>query len=170
MNKINSHPAEANFTIRPFIPTDLGFVISRQLALYESEYGFTSEIWKNYLTGGVYDLVRRFDDEKDCMYILENDGVPSGCIAITHLDGTTAQLRFFFIEPEMRGIGAGRLLIDKAILFCRESGYERVMLWSFSTLDAARHLYIGKGFWMTETRENNDWGETILEERWDLDL
>jgi hypothetical protein len=39
-----------SITIRPFTASDVDFVISRQLALYKSEYGFTSEIWNAYLT------------------------------------------------------------------------------------------------------------------------
>ena len=39
-------------TLRPFTGSDVDFVISRQLALYKSEYGFTSDIWKAYLTDG----------------------------------------------------------------------------------------------------------------------
>jgi hypothetical protein len=36
--------------------------------------------------------------KKDCMYLLEKNGVSSGCVAITHVDEVTAQLRFFFLE------------------------------------------------------------------------
>ncbi len=157
-------------TIRSFRESDADFIISRQLALYASEYGFTSGIWRSYLTDGVHTFVDRFDTTASCMYILENNGAPSGCVAIARVDETTAQLRFFFLEPEMRGRGAGHALLDMAIEFCKEKRYGRVFLWTFSTLMAARHLYAGKGFRVTETRENKDWGDPILEECWVLDL
>ena len=162
--------AALKYVIRPFNGSDLDFVISGQLRLYEREYGFTSDIWKAYLTGGVHDFASGFDEKRDCMYILESDGARSGCIAITHINGATAQLRFFFVEREMRGQGAGRKLFDLAIDFCKEKKYEHVFLWTFSTLMAARHLYAGKGFRITQTHENRDWGEAVLEERWELDL
>ena len=155
----------AGTTIRPFRETDVDFVISRQLALYESEYGFTSGTWKEYLTGGVRSLVNRFDPGLDCLFILEAGGIPAGCIAIAHADRAAAQLRFFFLEPDQRGQGAGRRLFDRAIGFCREKNYSRVFLWTFSTLAAARHLYETGGFRITETRMNTDWGEPVLEER-----
>ena len=157
-------------TIRPFRETDLNFVISRQLALYASEYGFTSDRWKTYLTGGVQDFIRQFDSERDCMYIMENNAVPCGCIAIRYAGAGTAQLRFYFLEPEMRGKGAGRRLIEMAIHFCKEKNYRHVFLWTFSTLMAARHLYTDRGFRITDTQVNNEWGEPILEERWELEL
>jgi len=157
-------------TIRPFTGSDVDFVISHQLALYKSEYGFASEIWNAYLTEGVHAFVERFDPGRDCMYILRSDGVRSGCIAITHTGAATAQLRFFFLEPAVRGRGAGHLLMDRAIGFCKKKKYGRVFLWTFSTLMAARHLYECKGFRITGTRENTEWGGKILEERWDLEL
>ena len=157
-------------TVRPYIDSDVDFVISRQMALYKSEYGFTSETWKTYLTDAVHMFVQHFDPERDCMYILENAGVPSGCVAITHADAATAQLRFFFLEPAMRGRGAGHLLMDMAIDFCKIKNYDLLFLWTFSTLMAARHLYECKGFRITDVRENTDWGGKILEERWELKL
>jgi Transcriptional regulators len=157
-------------TIRPFTHNDVDFIISRQISLYKKEYGFTSEIWKAYVADGVRQLTDNFDLEKDCVYILEANGSLSGCIAIAHADDVTAQLRFFFVESALRGLGAGRRLIDMAISFCREKEYRQVFLWTFSRLEAARHLYGQKGFQMTETHENSDWGETVLEEQWRLDL
>jgi len=170
---LHKHPSsrpEPGIAIRHFRDDDIEYVISRQLSLYAREYGFTSETWKAYLTGGVREFVHRFDKKKDCMNILERDGVPSGCIAITHVDDVTAQLRFFFVEPGMRGRGTGRQLLETAIGFCRKRMYIHVFLWTFSTLSAARHLYAEKGFEITETRLNNDWGQSIVEECWDLNL
>jgi len=158
------------FTIRPFCKSDIDFVIEGQLALYATEYGFTSQVWNNYLTDGVQEFLRQFDSARDCMYIAMRDGTPCGCIAITHTDGRTAQLRFYFMEKECRGRGVGRRLMDHAIGFCQRADYERVFLWTFSTLDAARHLYAGRGFRITETHVNNEWGEPILEEKWELEL
>jgi N-acetylglutamate synthase-like GNAT family acetyltransferase len=170
IKKRHSVGAASGIIIRPFRKNDIEFVISRQLSLYAREYGFTSEIWKNYLAGGVHTFVNQFDKKKDCKYILEKNGVSSGCVAITHVDVVTAQLRFFFLEPGVRGEGAGRKLLDRTIDFCKEKKYDHVFLWTFSTLMAERHLYAGKGFQITETHVNNDWGRSILEERWNLDL
>ena len=104
------------------------------------------------------------------MYLLEKNGVSSGCVAITHVDEVTAQLRFFFLDPGVRGLSAGRKLLDRAIDFRMEKKYDHVFLWTFSTLMATRHLYTDKGFQITETHVNNDWSKSILEERWNLDL
>jgi GNAT superfamily N-acetyltransferase len=158
------------FVIRPFNPEDVDFIIQGQLELYEIEHGFSSDIWKAYITEGVQDLANQFDKQRDCIFILEYKGVPSGCAAIKHVDDVTAKFRFFFVNYEVRGWGAGSKLLDLAIDFCKEKGYKNVFLWTFSTLHPARHLYKSKGFKITETQENNNWGTVILEERWEMDL
>lgn len=154
--------------IRDYTSKDINFIITSQPQLYKDEYGFDSEIWKNYLINGVHQLVDHFDPAKDCLYILDVNGKPAGSIAITHIEDTVAQLRFYFVQEEARGAGAGQKLIDIVLAFCQQKGYHRVFLWTFSTLYAARHLYAKKGFVSTETQENNDWGTPIIEERWDI--
>ncbi len=158
------------FVIRPFNREDVNFIIGGQLELYEREYGFTSHLWKAYLTNGVHELVNQFDEGRDCIYILDYDGVPSGCAAIKQVDEVTAKFRFFFLDSKLRGLGAGHILLDRALDFCRDKGYKHLFLWTFSTLKAARHLYKSKGFKITETQENKEWGTTILEERWEMDI
>lgn len=162
--------ATKNMNIRHFQEQDIAYVIDRQLSLYESERQFTTEIWKNYLTQGVIAFVEKFDPEKDCMLILECDGNASGCIAITHTENNVAQLRYFFLEPELRGLGAGTKLLNAALEFCRQKKYSHVFLWTVSAQESARILYKKAGFTITETSENDNWGTPVLEEKWDLDL
>lgn len=162
--------ATKDIKIRPYQEQDIAYVIDRQLSLYESERQFTTEIWKNYLTQGVISLVEKFDPEKDCMFILECDNNASGCIAITHSDDNVAQLRYFFLEPELRGLGVGTGLLNTALEFCRQKKYSHVFLWTVSAQESARILYKNAGFKITETSENDNWGIPVLEEKWDLDL
>lgn len=162
--------ATLNIKIRPYWEPDITYVIDRQLSLYESERHFTTEIWKNYLTRGVLSLVDKFDPEKDCMFILECNGSPSGCIAITHTEDNIAQLRYFFLEPELRGLGTGTALLNAALDFCREKNYSHVFLWTVSAQESARILYKKAGFIITETSKNESWGSPVLEEKWELDL
>ena len=166
----NENMQNNGITIRNFTSEDVDFVISGHLKLYEMEYGLNTEVWKSYVKEGVYDFLNQFNKDKDCMYILDCNGVPSGSAAIKHIDEETAQFRFFFLEPELRGLGAGHKLFDMAIDFCIEKEYKNVFLWTFSTLYAARHLYKSKGFKVAETHENSEWGTAIQEERWDLEL
>jgi ribosomal protein S18 acetylase RimI-like enzyme len=57
-----------------------------------------------------------------------------------------------------------------ALDFCRKKGYKHVFLETINSLKTARHIYQSHGFALTSSHKNFTWGESILEERWDLDL
>ena len=156
--------------IRQFTQADIAYVIDQQIALYEAEYGFTSDSWKQYVANAVRRFNERFDETKDCMVILEYNGVPSGCIAITHAHAHTAQLRFFFVDAAIRGMGMGSRLLEMALAFCREKGYRHAFLLTCDKLTAARRLYRNYGFVMTDAYENLEWGDAMTEERWDREI
>lgn len=162
--------ATSSLKIRDYIKGDERYIIDRQLSLYESERHFTSDIWKSYLKNGVREMIDYFRKDKDAIFILENNDVKVGCAAIKHDSENVAQFRYFFVEPELRGIGAGRMLLVKALDFCKDRGYKHVFLWTVSAQETARRLYATQGFEMTQTHEDNSWGVPVLEERWDMDL
>jgi GNAT superfamily N-acetyltransferase len=166
----NINLIQKTIIIRQFTDNDIDYVILRQIDLYKTEYGFTSEAWVKYINDGVNNFINNYSSQKDCMYILEINKIISGCIAITNAGNETSQLRFFFVEPDFRGLGAGTKLIHMAIEFCREKKYKKIFLWTFSKLSAARHLYAKNGFQLTDTQKNNEWGEPVFEEKWDLIL
>ncbi len=157
-------------TYRTFRADDVDFIIDRQLSLYRDERNFTSPIWVGYVTQGVHKLVEQFDSAKDVIYIAECNGNRAGCIAVTHTEEGTAQLRYFFLEPEVRGMGIGGTLIAKAVEFCKEKGYSEAFLWTVSAQKTARRLYEKAGFAITETHENDEWGVYVLEEKWEKKL
>ena len=155
--------------IRVFQPEDLGWIVDRHVVLYEKEQGF-DHTFRNY----VEDPVKRFGEtmspENENLWVAEVQKRRIGIIAVVRVDDTTAQLRWYLVEPETRGHGVGKLLMKTAIEFCRSAGYHRVFLWTVSQLDAARHLYQAFGFEMTEREEHSIWGRLQTEERWDMPL
>jgi len=158
------------YVIREFAPKDAGHVIEGQLDLYRKEYGLDTEIWRRYLISAVQDFADHYDSQRDFMVVVEREGKVQGGACITPTDARTAQFRFFFLNEALRGTGLGRELFARVLVGCRERDYRHVFLWTFSTLEAARHLYRKVGFTITETKEHDDWGPMLTEERWDLDL
>ena len=156
-------------TIRDFIPTDIDYIISRHQSLYQAEYNL-SPIFSSYVAQSIHDFAKNFDASKECLLIATIENHPIGSIAIAKTDNQTAQLRYYLLEPETRGKGVGHRLVDMALLFCQEKGYTHVFLETISALKTARHIYQSKGFKITATHKNPEWGNDILEERWDLML
>ena len=156
-------------TIRPFTQSDIEYVISRHKTLYYAERHL-SGTFSAYVDEIVYRFVDRFNSKTDCLNILECNGVPAGSIAIAKVDVATAQLRFFMLEPEMRQRGYGNRLMDMALSFCREKGYKKVFLLTITAQVIARHVYETHGFYKVSSEDKAEWGDGVVEERWEIDL
>jgi ribosomal protein S18 acetylase RimI-like enzyme len=78
--------------------------------------------------------------------IAELDGSPVGCVALMP-DGTGAyELSKMAVAPQLRGLGAGRMLLAAAIDHARAIGARSLFLGSSSQLANAVHLYEAAGF------------------------
>ena len=90
-----------------------------------------------------------------------------GSIAIDgeDLGENVAHLRWFILDGPAKGTGSGRKLLSAALDFVEDRGFAEVQLWTFSGLDAARHLYESCGFNLVEERLGSRWGKEVLEQR-----
>jgi GNAT superfamily N-acetyltransferase len=84
--------------------------------------------------------------------------------------GSDAHLRCFIVDPAARGRGFGRRLLDEALAFCRERGFERVYLWTLAGLEPAGQLYRQAGFTLVEEVQGDQWGKSVMEQRLELRL
>ena len=91
-----------------------------------------------------------------------------GSIGILGQAHGEAQLRWFLVHPACRGRGLGLTLLKNALQFCRERQFKSILLWTFSDLEAAAHLYQSVGFHKTAQKTHPLWGRTLTEERYDL--
>ncbi len=151
--------------VRTHGPGDMGWVLHRHAVLYHREHDFDLS-FDTYVLNGLREFAEEYDPSTDRLWIAESDGCPVGSIALLASGGKTAQLRWFLVEPEFRGLGVGRILLDVALKFARDH-FDRVSLWTLLHLDAARGLYVSRGFTSTEVKTHGIWGKTLTEERMD---
>ncbi len=162
--------SEQTLKIRTYKLEDIDYIIKIHRELYEHEYGFEST-FGDYVEKYVVQFNKCCDKTKENIWIAEMNSKPVGVIAITKLDDDTAQLRWFLIEPEMRGKGLAHKLMKTAMDFCKEKKYKHVLLWTADMLKIARHIYKKYGFDLTESIDNTSWTDKLVkEERWDLYL
>ncbi len=67
--------------------------------------------------------------------------------------------------------GVGTRLLKHLIDYCKDNQFERIFLWTVSTMAEARPLYEKFGFRLTEVKDETLlWGQRLREERWDAEL
>jgi peptidyl-dipeptidase Dcp len=159
-----------NISIRTELKAgDLGYVIYRHGKLYNAENGY-GIAFEAYVAAGLAEFYRLYDAEKDCVWVCEAEGEIVGFLLLMHRDDETAQLRYFYLEPEYRGLGLGGRLMRLFMEFLKEKGYRRAYLWTTNEQRAAASLYERYGFKLTEEKESNAFGKPLIEQRFDLYL
>jgi GNAT superfamily N-acetyltransferase len=150
-------------------PGDLGWVVHRHGVLYAREYGWNLE-FEALVASIVGDFVKNFDKHLDRCWIAELDGKIVGSVFIVKHTGSAAKLRMLYVEPEARGHGVGRRLVDAALEFSRTVGHASVMLWTNPQLTAARKIYEAVGFEMIDERTEEAFGVEFVSQTWKLEF
>jgi len=160
---------EVSFTLREHRAGDMGWIVSRQSALYADEYGWTTD-YEALAADIVAQFLKSFDPARERCWIAERDAARVGAVMIVRQSDSVAKLRLLHVERAARGLGIGRRLIDECIRFSRAAGYEKITLWTQSTLLAARHLYQAAGFTCVSKTPHHSFGKDLVAETWDLAL
>jgi GNAT superfamily N-acetyltransferase len=147
-------------------PGDLGTIIHLHGTLYEREYGL-DYTFEGYVARGLGEFAIAYDPDKDFFAVADDDGRIVGAVAIAHQADNVAQLRWFLVRPEARGVGLGRRLLEDAVNFCREKGFTKIILWTISELKPAIHLYRSVGFELREQHTHEIWGAEHTEEKYE---
>jgi GNAT superfamily N-acetyltransferase len=170
-------PSASPVMLRGPLPGDIGWVVSRHGAVYAAEYGWDLR-FEAMVARIAADFIDRFDPAVEACWIAERDGTRLGCVFLVQAraEATSAalpgvaQLRMLLVEPEARGMGLGKRLVDECHRFARAAGYRRVRLWTNSVLDAARGIYAGAGYRLIDTEPHHSFGQASVGEVWELAL
>ncbi|SON56247.1 putative acetyltransferase [Hartmannibacter diazotrophicus] len=173
MARLTRHFAEsapAPILLRPHRIGDLGWILERQARFYHEELGWDSR-FETLVARIIADFAEAFDPACEIALIAEQNGLNAGSVMVVRGDDPgTAKLRLLYVEPFARGQGLGRQLVDAAIRFSREHGYQRLTLWTNDPLTTARGLYERAGFTLVEESEHSDFGPAMKGQYWHLPL
>lgn len=148
---------------------DIGYIIYMHGSIYKKECGFEL-IFEIYVSKGLIEFYNSYDPDKDKVWICEHNGKIIGTLFIAHKENNSAQLRYFLLDPDYRGIGLGKKLMSLCMDFFYNCNYDSSYLWTAKGLDTAASLYKRYGFVLTEEIESNAFGKTVKEQKYELKL
>ena len=115
------------------------------------------------------EFCERMDATHDRMWLVLDGDRIEGSLVIDglHAADEGAHLRWFITSDALRGQGLGRQLVQDACAFVDACAVARSYLWTFSGLDAARHLYEACGFRLAHAAPGRQWGTLVTEQRFE---
>jgi len=147
----------------------MGWVVQQHGEIYGREYGWNSE-FEALVADIVANYLRKLQPQWERCWIAELDGQKVGSVFVVRKSKTIAQLRMLILTPQARGLGLGARLTDECIAFARGKGYRKLVLWTNSCLDAARHIYARRGFRLVKSEPYHGFGHDLVGETWELRL
>ena len=159
-------------------PGDIGYITYMHATLYAPEQGwdYTFDIYvaiplaefAQSQSQSQFQSPSPSPSPRERIWILKDGDRIVGSVAIVKCSEEQAQLRWLLLEPEIRGRGIGRWLVEEATDFSRISGYKSIFLWTVDTLYIAANLYRSVGFVQKERLTHEIWGSTVTEVKYEL--
>lgn len=151
-------------------PGDFGWIIHRQAKLYAEESGLNAE-FEGLLADICANFIKMFDPRRERAWVAEIDGQVVGSAFLMRGDNPAqGKLRLLYVEPATRGSGVESKLVTACIDCAQAMGYEKLVLWTESSLSAARRLYTRQGFVKIAEQAHSSFGQELIGETWSLDL
>lgn len=147
-------------------PGDIGYVAYMHGSLYSKEYGY-GLAFESYVAKGLCEFYEQYEPERNRIWACEHNDRIIGFLLLMDR-GEAAQLRYFLIEPNYRGIGLGSKLMNLYMDFLQGCGYKTSYLWTTHELSTAASLYKRHGFRLTEEKASTAFGKPVREQRYDL--
>lgn len=163
---------EAPTVIRVFQPTDAEAVrrlfirVNRDLAPPDQRAAF-----ETYIEASLGDEIDRIDDyyRRDKggeFWVVCRGDALAGMFGVERLDPRRAELRRMYVTPEFRRQGLAKRMLIHAERYCRDAGFEELILSTSEVQEAALAFYRAAGYRQTgeeraETRSNKTVGGGI---------
>src|SRR5215510_1444416 len=157
------------YLLRQHHPGDMGWIVHRQAMLYAEECGWDGT-YEALAAEIVAQFIKNYDPKRERCWIAEKDGARVGAVFVAKASDEVAKLRLLHVEPEARGLGIGKRMVEECVRFARQAGYQKITLWTQSILHTARHIYKQVGFRVVNEEQHHSFGKDLTAETWELDL
>jgi GNAT superfamily N-acetyltransferase len=156
---------------RDLWPGDLGTIVKLHGDLYSREYGVDSTFEGHVAASVSRAAIRGFPTSRERVWLVEAVAGIQGSLALTDEGDGEGTIRWFVLDPSLRGRGLGGRLVAELIAAADEIGYERLSLETFSELTVAARIYRSHGFEVVWEDPAPRWGRhEITYQRYELEL
>ena len=138
---------KSSIIIRNILPADnaaLSKIVKGTLAEFGANHPGT--VYYDVTTDSLFEV---FQKEKSVYNVVELDGKIMGGGGIYPTDGLpddTCELVKMYLLPQARGLGLGKIMIEKCIEQAREKGFSKIYLETMPELKQALNVYAKFGF------------------------
>lgn len=135
------------YTIRPATPAD-DAAIAGIIRAVMPEFGASGPGFAIH-DPEVDAMHAAYDRPRHAYFVVERDGVVLGGGGVAPLANGAdhvCELRKMYFMPALRGLGAGRALIERCLDVARAAGFTQCYLETLTGMDAAQKLYLAAGF------------------------
>jgi putative acetyltransferase len=87
--------------------------------------------------------------------LAEDAGQYAACIGLRQFAEGVGEIKRLYVVPAARGLGLGRLLVERIIVVAREAGYGSLLLDTLPFMKEAQSLYVALGFQPTDPYRYN---------------
>ena len=151
-------------------PGDLEAVVDLHERLYPAEFGVDAQFVDHVAARAAEVEAAGFPRERESIWLLEVGGELAGSLALTDEGDGTGYIRWYLIDPKLRGHGLGRRLLAELVEEAGRAGYLRLHLETFSDLRTAAAIYRAAGFRVVAEETGPRWGRRITYQHYELEL
>jgi ribosomal protein S18 acetylase RimI-like enzyme len=134
-----------DLVLRPARGGDANRILTLMREVFIDEMGWD----RAFLVDSAHTLVQLFsagDGAGDLFLVCLSGKKIVGLVVLRDAGEGTGFIRWLVVHRSARGIGLGRLLLERALAFAEESGFGRVRLVTVRDLSLALDFYRGVGF------------------------
>jgi GNAT superfamily N-acetyltransferase len=152
-----------------YLSGSMGRITELHGTYYSKHWGF-GQYFESKVAVELSEFLDRFHEDRDGIWLAILNHRVEGSLIIDgiHHEDKGAHLRWFIVSEALQGRGIGRILINRAMEFCRECSYNKVYLRSFEGLYRARKLYEDAGFRIINEQPGVQWGTEVNEQYFEL--
>jgi ribosomal protein S18 acetylase RimI-like enzyme len=147
-------------------------IVELHRRVYVPEYGRNDDFVAQVAAGLDVAIEAGWPEQAGAVWLVERTGEPEllGSMGLTHEGDGLGRVRWFVLDPSVRGHGLGRSLLAQLLADAHANELERLELETFSALKAAASLYREAGFRVEWERERTDWGPPITYQHYSIHL